>query len=56
LSAFDGFELKEQSMCLRYGNNALSDLEAFDPIRTFVNEQNGLLDFKQEIKPYLIYD
>jgi hypothetical protein len=43
-------------MCLRYGNNDLSDLEAFDPIRTFVKEQKGLLDFKQEIKPYLIYD
>lgn len=56
LSLFDGFELKEQSMCLRYGNNALSDLEAFDPISTFVKEQNGLLEFKQEIKPYLIYD
>lgn len=56
LSEFEGFTLNENSMCLRYGNEAMSDISAFDPLMTYKNEYDGIAKFRDEIKPYLIYD
>lgn len=56
LSEFEGFVLNKQSMCLRYGNDAMSDVKGFDPISTFGSEREGIKNFKHEIMPYLIYE
>lgn len=56
LSEYKEFKLNENSMCLRYGNDAISDINAFDPLLTYKNEYNGIAKFREEIKPYLIYD
>lgn len=56
LSKFNGFELKVPSMCLRYGNDAMSDIINFDPLKTFESELEGIIKFRKEIAPYLLYD
>ena len=56
LSEYKEFKLNENSMCLRYGNDAISDINAFDPLITYKKEYNGIAKFREEIKPYLIYD
>ena len=56
LSKFNGFELKVPSMCLRYGNDAMSDIINFDPLKTFESELEGVIKFRKEIAPYLLYD
>ena len=56
LSEFNGFELKVHSMCLRYGNDAMSDIREFDPMKTFVSELDGVEKYRKEILPYLLYD
>lgn len=56
LSEFNGFELKVHSMCLRYGNDAMSDIREFDPMKTFVSELDGVVKYRKEILSYLLYD
>ena len=56
LSEYKEFKLNENSMCLRYGNDAISDISAFDPLITYKKEYNGIAKFREEIKSYLIYD
>ena len=56
LSQFKEFELKAHSMCLRYGNDTISNLCDFDPLKTLEGELIGVAEYKDEITPYLLYE
>lgn len=56
LSRFDGLELKEHSMSLRYGKDILSDIHSLDPLEIYNNEKTGVDKYCREIAPYLLYE
>ncbi len=56
LSQFKEFELKAHSMWLRYGNDTISNLCDFDPLKTLEGELIGVAEYKDEITPYLLYE
>lgn len=48
--------IRDNGLCLRYGNDALIDPCGFDPIEVFKSESSGIEKFKNEINNYLLYD
>ena len=56
LSQYKEFELKEHSMCLRYGSDSLSDMNSFDPLLVLSKESAGVQAYRKEILPYLLYE
>lgn len=55
LSQFGEFEIKKQSMGLRYGSDCLSDANDLDPTLVYKNESAGVESYRKEIAPYLLY-
>lgn len=56
LRKFEGFSCREESMCLRYGNDALISESGFDPDEIYQSEKEKILKYQDSIKNYLIYD
>ena len=48
--------IRDNGLCLRYGNDALIDPRGFDPIEVFKSESSGVEKFKTEINNYLLYN
>lgn len=52
---FEGFEMRPDGMCLRYGTDALTKEERFDPDAVYAAEEAPLTEYVSKIKEYLIY-
>lgn len=56
LKSFEGYESRDNGLCLRYGNDALTAPEGFDPSEVYRSEVVGIEAFKNDIRPYLLYN
>lgn len=55
LRQFEGFEIKESSMNLRYGTDALTSSPDFDPSAILSDEMKGIEEYRLSIRKYLLY-
>ncbi|MGM9642841.1 MAG: DUF1343 domain-containing protein [Eubacteriales bacterium] len=56
LKDYKEMTIREQGLCLRYGRDTLTKDPTFDPNDVLCGEKQGIEEFKNEIKDYLIYD
>lgn len=55
LRRFGEFEIKERSMALRYGTNALTAFPDFDPLAIVAAEAAGIEEYRRSVEKYLLY-
>lgn len=56
LRDFEGFEIRENALCLRYGNDSLIRAGGFDPNEVFASELSGIESYRYRISNYLLYE
>ena len=55
LSEYPEFSVREKSMCLRYGTDALTRDGGFDPWEIVREEAPGIEKFRRECGQFLLY-